>query len=227
MRKNLLLIFLLLIVPFPDSAYAGQILTHWSIQVEGTAPVIKNDVASAREEAVKNALEKAIIQAAAKILPDKFEDEKSQAVKSVMIDKTDRYVKNYRMISENRQHDDYSVKVNVVVALAAVRDDLMQMGLLQRQGEKESRSVTLFLTSVNKYSDFARIKTFLQNRPKIVKSIYPCHLEWKQVQFDLAVVGSVKNLVSELEKTGRYSLAAPEKNQGGAEIILQVKEEVP
>lgn len=226
MRKKLLLIFLLLTGLFWNSAYAGQVSTNWTLQIEGSASIIKNDVAGAREEAIENALEKAIMQAAAKILSDKFEDEKFQAVKSIMIGKADRYVKNYRMISENRQHDVYVVNVNVVVALTSVRDDLLQMGVLQGQGEKESIFVALSLTGVKEYSDFAGLKTFLQNRPKIVKSIYPCRMEWGQVQFDLTVVGSIKNLIAELEKTGRYLLAAPKKNRDGVEISLRVKEEV-
>ena len=226
MRKNLLLMFLLLMGLFCDSVYAGQGLTDWTIQVEGGASLIKNDVAVAREEAVKNSLEKAIMQAAAKILSNQFENEKFQAVKSIMIDKTDRYVKNYRMISENRQHDDYTVKVNVVVALSLVREDLQQMGVLQGPGDQEIVPVALSLKGVKKYSDFARLKTFLQNRPKIVKSIYPCRLEGEQVHFDLVVV-SIRNLAAELEKTGRYSVVAPRKNQDGVEINLQVKEESP
>ncbi|MEN6468701.1 MAG: flagellar assembly protein T N-terminal domain-containing protein [Smithella sp.] len=224
MRKNLLLMFLLLTGFFYGSAYAGQGLNDWTIQVEGGAAVIKNDVALAREEAIRNSLEKAIMQAAAQILLNQFENEKFQAVKSIMIDKADRYVKNYRIISENRQHDDYAVKVNVVVALAAVREDLLQMGVLRGQGDKESVTVALLLKGVKKYSDFDRLKTFLQNRPKIVESIYPCRLEWEQVHFDL-VVGSVRDLAAELEKTGRYLVAAPRKNQDGVEITLQLKEE--
>ncbi|MCK7477857.1 MAG: flagellar assembly protein T N-terminal domain-containing protein [Candidatus Moduliflexus flocculans] len=93
--------------------------TDLTLQVEGRAPVVKNDVALAREEAVKNALEKAIMQAVAKILLDKVEDEKFQAVKSIMIGKADRYIKNYRIISQNRQHDEYTAAVHVVVALVA------------------------------------------------------------------------------------------------------------
>ena len=68
MKKNLLLIFILLIVLFNGSACAGQVLPDTNFLVEGSAPVIKNDEARAREEAVGNALEKAIMQAAAKIL---------------------------------------------------------------------------------------------------------------------------------------------------------------
>jgi len=226
MQKNFVLMFLLLTALFCDSAYTGEPSPGWTFQVEGSAPVIKNDVAFAREESVKNALEQAIMRAAAKVLSEKYEDEKFQAMKSIMIGKADRYIKNYRMISEGRQGDAYTVHVNAVVASAPVREDLLQMGVLQDQSAKESISVALSLRGVKEYSDFAGLKTFLQNRPKIVKSIYPCRMEWGQVQFDLAVVGSLKNLVADLEKTGRYSLESTQKGQGGVEINLQIKEEV-
>jgi hypothetical protein len=226
MRKNRLLLLLLLICIFHHPAYAGQATTDLTLQVDGHSPVIKNDVARAREEAVKNALEKAIMQAAVKILLDNYEDEKFQAVKSIMVGNVDRYIKNYRIISENRQHDDYAANVHVVVALAPVRDDLLQMGVLQDQGEKKGFSASLSLKGMKKYSDFNRLKTFLQNHPKIVKSVYPCSLEWQQAHCDLVLVGEGRNLVAELEKSGRYSTEVIKKNQNIDEINLHVKEEV-
>lgn len=221
MRKNLLLILLICI--FHHSAYAGQTTTDLTLQVTGHASVVNNDVARAREEAVKSALEKAIMQAAAKIMLNKFEDEKFQAVKSILVAKVDRYIKNYRMISENSQHNEYTVNVHIVVALAPVRDNLLQMGFLLDQGEKESSSVSLSLKGMKKHSDFDRLKTFLQSRPKIVKSIYPCSLESQQVHCNLVLVGEVQNLVAEIEKSGRYSLEALKKNQNVVEIVLHVK----
>lgn len=227
MRKILFLIFLLLICLSHHSIYAGQAATDLTLQVEGRSPVVKNDVASAREEAVKNALENAIMQAAAKILLDKFEDEKFQAVKSIMVGKVDRYIKNYRMIAENRQHDEYAANVHVVVALAPVRDDLFQMGFLHHdQGKKEGVLVSLSLKGMRKYSDFDRLKTFLQNHPPIVKSVYPCSLEWQQAHCNLILVGEVQNLMTEIEKSKNYSMETLKNNQNIVEIILHVKEEV-
>ena len=97
---------------------------------------------------------------------------------------------------------------------------------LQDQGEKEVVSVSLSLRGMKKYSDFAHLKTFLQNHPKIVKSAYPCCLEWQRADFDLIIIGSVQSLVAELEKSGRYSLESLKKNKNVVEIHLQVKEEV-
>jgi len=208
------------------AAYAGQTAADMTFQVEGCAPILNNDVVSARIEAVKNASEMAIMQAAAKILLDQYEDETFQALKSVIFGGTDRYIKNYRVISEKKRHDEYTVNARVVVASALVSDDLLQMGMLPDQKGKEGVLVSLSLKGMKKYSDFNRIKTFLQNRPKIVKSVYPCHMEWQQVDCDLVLVGEVQSLVVELEKSGRYSMESVNNNHDGIKINLHVKEEV-
>jgi len=207
------------------AAYANQASTDLVLQVEGHAAVVKNDEARARDEAVKNALEKAILQASAKILLDKYEDEKFQSVKSVMFGRVDRYIKNYRIVSEVRQHDEYTANVHAVVALLPVREDLLQMGILQDQKEKELISVSLSLAGMKKYSDFDRIRTFLLSRSRTVKNIYPCRLEWQHVSFNLRLDGDVQYLIAEFEKTGRYTIDSVNKDQNAVEINLRVKEE--
>lgn len=226
MGKHLALIFLLMICMIHNPVYAGQTVTELKLQVEGRAPIIKNDLARTREEAVKNALEKAIMQATATILSDKFEDEKFQAMKSIMISQATQYAKNYRITSERIQQGEYIANVNVEIALSPVRDDLVQMGILQDQGKTGKTSVFLSLKGIKKHSDFSHLKTFLQTHPKIVIRAYPCRLEWQQAQFNLVISGDAQNLVVELEKTGRYSLEAIEKNQDVVAINLLVKEEV-
>jgi hypothetical protein len=226
MEKRLTLIFLLFICLCVDSAYARQTLTDLTIQADGNAPVVKNDVAAAREKAVKNALERAIMQAMTGCLPDKFDDEKFQAVKSIMTGGVERYVKNYRMISERTEQEVCTVSLNVVMAAALVRNDLLQMGFLQEQGKKEGASVALSLKGMKKYSDFAGVKAFLQGHSEMVKSFYPCRLGWQQAHFDLMVAGSLQSFLVELENSGRYAVETRHKNQDIVEIYLQVKEEV-
>lgn len=223
--KATLFMILLTICISGYAAYAGQVPADLVLQVEGNAPVVKNDEARAREEAVKNALERAILQASAKILLNKYEDEKFQSVKSIMVGKVDRYIKNYRIVSENRRHDEYTANVHAVVALQPVQEDLLQMGILQDQREKELTSVSLSLTGMKKYSEFDRIRNFLQSRSKTVKNIYPCRLEWQQATFNLRLDEDVQSLIAEFEKTGRYTIDSVNKNQNAVEINLRVKEE--
>lgn len=224
MRTPLALIFLVCTCLHCNSVDARQMLTDLNFQIAGSASILKNDVAGAREEAIKNALENAIIRATG-ILSEKFDDEKFQIMKSAMSSKAKRYVKHYRVISENRERDTYTVNLNVVITSSVVRNDLLQMQLLWQQGKKEYIAVALSLKGMKKYSDFADLKAFLQNRFQIVKSVYPCRLEWRQAYFDLIVVGAVQNLLVELANSGRYSMETIHNDKDIVEINLQVKEE--
>jgi len=83
------------------------------------------------------------------------------------------------------------------------------MGFLQiAQKEKIVPVISLKAIGIKKYSDFSRLKEFLQNRTKIVKNIYPCRFEWQQANFEIEMLGDVQFLVDELTQTGRYAIEA-------------------
>lgn len=224
MKKYLMTLFLLLTGVLCGAVWAGEVLTDLSLQVDGKAVVIKNDVTRARENAVKNALEKAILQTAAKLLADKFEEEKFQAVKSILIGKADQYVKNYRITSEKSEQGEYIASVNVLVNQASVKSDLIQMDLIKHSGA--SVNVSVVLKDMKKHADFMRLKSFLQSRSQIVKSVYPCSLEWRQASCDLIITGDVQSLLSELERSGGYVVEERGKKQDGFELNLRMKEGV-
>ncbi|HLZ19672.1 MAG TPA: MBG domain-containing protein, partial [Smithellaceae bacterium] len=94
-KKYLTIVVLFLTGFLCSFAHAQQTSMDANLLVEGRATILKHDVARARESAVKNAQEKAVLQIAEKILSDKFSDEKFQAVKSILIGKAGQYVKNY------------------------------------------------------------------------------------------------------------------------------------
>ena len=196
-----------------------------ALQVEGHATIVKNDIARAREEALRNALEKAILQTATDIVMKPLDEEKVRVMKNSISRRVDHYIKNYRITSETVQGNEYIADVDVVVAIVPVWNELSQMGVLKETGEKTSTAVSLSLKGTRKYSEFVYLKTFLQNHPKIVKSIYPCSFMWRHIQFDLVILGHVRNFSVELEKTGKYTVEVDEKSQGVV-INMQVKEEV-
>lgn len=87
--------------------------------------------------------------------------------------------------------------------------------------------VVLSLKGIRQYADFSGLKVFLQNHPHLVKSFYPCRLEWRQAHFDLMMSGSIQNLITELENSGKYFVETKYQNSKRTEIYLQVKEEAP
>ena len=224
--KTILTFFMILsacLICWP--AGAADNITDLSLQLEGRAKVSNNDLARARDEAVRNALDKGILQSAAIILGHKSEDEKFQSMKSVLIGKSDQFVKNYRIVSEKNDRDQYVVMVSALISQAAVKDELTDMNLMEASDKDAKTQVSVVLRGVKKHSDFIRFVHFLKNRSGIVKSLYPCSLEWQKVQCELTIAGDVQILAAELERAGRYFVETPVKKISGVEINLTLKED--
>ena len=148
-------------------------------------------------------------------------------MKSVLIGKADQYVKNYRIVSEWNTQDEYVVSVNLMIIQGAVREELIHMGIIAGAEKPKGQSVSVNLQGIKKYSDFIRLKSFLQSQTKTVKSVYPCVLESRKAACELVVVGDVKNLVAELEKDGRYEVELNAQNSNTFSINLRQREDQP
>ena len=197
-----------------------------SLDVEGRADIGRNDVARAREEAVQNAIENAILKATAQLMSISVSDDKFQPVKSVIIDESDKYVNNYKIITEMKKPDSYQVSVHVAVNLVNLKNDLNKMGFMQVvQTVKASPIVLINVKGLKKYTDFLFLKDFLQNRKKIVKNIYPCRFEWQQAHFEVEIMGDAQSLIDELTQTGRYALVSGKTDKNQIEMTCLKKKE--
>ena len=207
MRKFLFISHFVLTLFLSVCVYAQDDSAILSLDVEGIADISRNDVASAREEAIQDAIENAILKAAANLMSVPVDDDRFQPVKSIIIDEPDKYVNTYKIVTEMKSPASYEVNVHVVVNLANLKNDLNKMGFLQVvQTENTSPVVLLDVKGLKKYSDFLRLKEFLQSQTKIVKNIYPCRFEWQQVHFEIEIIGDAQSLADELTQTGRYAL---------------------
>ena len=207
--------------------YAQDNSAILSLDVEGSSAISQNDAARAREEAIQDSIEKAILKATAKLMYIPVNDDRFQPVKSIIIDEPDKYVNNYKIVAEMKKPASYEVNVHVVVNLVNLKNDLSKMGFLQLvQTEKTSPIVLLDVKGLKKYSDFLRLKEFLQSRTKIVKNIYPRRFEWQQAHFEIEISGDAQSLVDELTQTGRYALDSGKTGKNQIEMTcLQKKEE--
>jgi hypothetical protein len=227
MRKCLFISFFVLTLFLSVCVYAQDYSAILSLDVEGSADISQNDVARAREEAIQDAIEKAILEVTAKLMSIPVSDDRFQPVKSIIIDEPDKYVNNYKIVAEMKKPASYEVTVHVVVDLVSLKNDLNKMGFLQVvQTEKTSPIVLLDVKGLKKYSDFLRLKDFLQSRTKIVKNIYSCCFEWQQAHFEIEIIGDAQSLADELTQTGRYALDYGKTGKNQIEMTcLQKKEE--
>jgi len=226
MRKFLFISYFVLTLFLSVNVYAQDNSAILSLDVGGSAAINQNDAARAREEAIQNAIENAILKATAKLMSISISDDRFQPVKSIIIDEPDKYVNNYKIIAEIKKPVSYEVKVHVVVNLVNLKNDLNKMGFLQLvQTEKPSPLVLLEVKGLKKYSDFLRLKEFLQSRTKIVKNIYPRRFEWQQANFEIEMIGDANSLVDELTQTGRYAIDSGKLGKNKIEITCLQKKE--
>jgi len=227
MRKFLFISYFILTLFFSVCVYAQEDSAVFSFDVKGSADISQNDSARAREEAIQDAIENAILKATAKLMSIPVSDDRFQPVKSIIIDEPDKYVNNYKIVAEMKRPASYEVNVHVVVNLVNLKNDLDKMGFLQLvQTGKTSPIVLLDVKGLKKYSDFLRLKEFLQSRTKIVKNIYPRRFEWQQAHFEIEIIGDAQSLAGELTQTGRYVLDFGKTGKNKIEMTcLQKKEE--
>jgi hypothetical protein len=226
MRKYLLLSILVLITFNSIPVYAQNDEGVLSLYVEGSAKIKLNDVAGAREEAIQDALEKAILKAVSKVLAVPIKDEKFQQAKNIIVNEQDKYVQYYKITEEKRQSQNFIVNVNVMIALSSLKNDLHKMGFLQTSpAGKNNIRVSLSVIGLKKYSDFVHLKEFLQNRTKLVKNIYPCSFKWSEAHFEIEIFGDVQFFADELVKNVACMLDIKQTDNNRIEMICLKKVE--
>jgi hypothetical protein len=220
MRRYLFLSFLFYLVLGFTFAHARESENLLNLDTEGNAKISQNDVAGARDEAIQDALDKAIYLAASFLLSVPLNDEKFQAIKNALNEDTDKYVSNYKITVENNESDTYSVNVNVSILLSDLKNDLTKMGFLHLlDKDKTNLVVSLRVNSLKKYTDFSRLREFLQKHNKVVKNTYSFHFEWQRAIMEIEIIGTAQVLADELARTGRYLVDTSMIDKNQIEVI--------
>lgn len=178
-----------------------------NLEIEGNAVINQNDAAGARDGAIQDALQRAILEAASNLLSLPVQDKKFLPVKSEIIERQDRYISNYKITAENIQAQAYAVTVNVAVNLPDLQNDLASAGFLKSSGAAGANAiVSLNIKGIKKYSDLSSLTEFLKKRVKMVRNVCPRSFEWQQARLELEISGTVLALADELGKTGQFML---------------------
>lgn len=221
LKKYLLIIFTPLFLLSSIYGYAQKVETGTAIfQVEGSAKIKRDDLAKARDEAIQNALEKAIIEAALTLQEMSVNQEDFKLVKNIIIREPHKYVLYYTITEEDRQPENFQIRANVVVGILALKNDLNKMGFLSRNitGQNELK-ILLTVQGIAKYTDYLKIRDFLLSRTKIIRYIYPARFTWQEVQFELEVLDDAQLLADELVKDTDCSLQIRYSEQNRMEMV--------
>lgn len=100
-----------------------------TVTAEGMAPVQGNP-AIARDNAIQDALRKAVEQAVGTMVASETLVENFQVVRDNIYNKSQGYVKEYKVVKESPQKDLYSVTISATVSTENLKNDLGALGLL-------------------------------------------------------------------------------------------------
>jgi hypothetical protein len=223
MRRNIFILFLLvaLIFPLTSVAFSQDDSDIQIVDAEGTGIIINDDLASGRNSAIRDALQKAVEHVVVTLIPPKTAANKSRVIRDGIYAKGDEYVHDYRIISEKQAQTVYRVNVRSTLFTSNIKDDLKTLGLLK--AEKTMLPVTtvaITIWGLKSYTDYVKVKELLKTRVMGVKNVYQRRFEWGMARLDLDIQGTVQSLTDEIAKTGHFSVKSNRMDQNYIEVTF-------
>jgi hypothetical protein len=132
LRKNVWIggwvVLLLLCGSIPALAQQAQTIT-----AEGVGAVVGGDRAIARDQAIQDALRKAVEQAVGILVSSETMVQNFQTLNDKIYTQTQGYVQNYRVLSETPGPNVHQVTIQATVAIGDLEKDLQALGFLLGQ----------------------------------------------------------------------------------------------
>ncbi len=155
----------------PSAGVAQQGIKPLIVDVEGTGVVIKNNAALARDNAVNDALRKAVEQAVGMFVSSETMVESYQIIDEGIYSKARSYIQNYRIVNENLDESIYVVKVRATVSVASIGNYLQSSGILMARQEMPRIMVVIAEQNVGQqYSNYRLVSTELTISEDVIKS---------------------------------------------------------
>lgn len=143
MKKLLYAVFCILYsVLWVLPSYSQQLTT---ITVEGIGAIVKGDLAIAKDNAVNDALRKAVEQAVGTLVQAQTLVDKYQLISDEIYTKSQGYIKKYAIISERPDLNQGILKVNIQaeVSIGDIKNDLNAIGLILERKNKPRMMVII------------------------------------------------------------------------------------
>lgn len=127
---------------FVSPSYSQQIT---SITVEGIGAIVKGDLAIAKDNALNDALRKAVEQAVGTLVQAQTLVDKYQLISDEIYTKSQGYIKKYAIISERPDLNQGILKVTIQadVSIGDIKNDLNAIGLLLERKNKPRMMVII------------------------------------------------------------------------------------
>ncbi len=132
MKKNFLSgVLILLFLLAGNAGVNGQDVQ--TIKAKGEGWFQGSDALIGKDRAIKDALVKAVEQAVGTLISAETRVQNYQVLNDEIYTKTEGYVQNYKILTENRGKDVYEVTIQASVATGSIKGKLDALGLLLKQ----------------------------------------------------------------------------------------------
>jgi hypothetical protein len=215
-------IFFLFVVMFlcPSVSLGEERERTQVFETEGIAAVIGSDLARARDGAVRDALQKAVIGATRQWLTSQDAERKDEILKERIYDRAEQFTQDFRILFEISDPDIYSVTVRATVFLDSIRKDLQELGLIKTPVLKPSLTrIVLTIRGIRTYSDYIRLRGMLKERIPGIREAVPRETSWGLARFDISAEGTVVALAGWF----REKLSADIQYQGDGYLELSLR----
>lgn len=150
LRKTCTLVLLFLVLSMtndPLPAWGQPLEGAQKLQVVGTGKIRRDNVASARDEAIEHGLWDAVEQETQLLLSPDAVVSHFQPLNTQIFSQPEAFIQDYRVLTESKVGRSYRVVLEATVFVEALRDKLERMGILAT--DKDLPQVVLLLSEKN------------------------------------------------------------------------------
>ncbi|MHB8907521.1 MAG: hypothetical protein ACYDAA_01405 [Syntrophales bacterium] len=220
-RSVILLLFFAIMIASPSISPAEEVLPTQAVDAEGSARIAGGDLARARNEAVRDALQKAVEQVAGRWLAPQEAAKKSAVLKEQITDRAEGFIQEYRVDAETTAVDLYTVAIRATVLADSIRADLRELGLIRQTELKPSVSrISLTIRGIRTYGDYVRCREVLKEKIPEIRESVPREVSWGLARFDIAADGTTQTVAERL----RDKLAAEIQREDERVLEVQLSE---
>jgi hypothetical protein len=218
--SSFVLLLLAVTICFPAVSSSAEMIATQVVEAEGSAPIIGLDLARARDEAIRDALLKAVVQVANRFLDPRDAERRSQLLKEKIYSQADGFIQDYRLLFEASVMDVYTVATRVTVFADGISSELQRLGLIRsNQYNLASAGISLTVRGIRSYGDYTRCYGILKDRISGIRASVPREVSWGQANFFVTAEGTIPAVAERL----REKLAGEIQRQDDRSLEIHLK----
>ena len=133
--RTAITLFAIILLPLTGWASGGEGLQ--TVTSEGVGIVVDGDRATARDQAIGDALRNAVKEAVRTIVSPEKTSEISTTLNDTIYAQSDGYVQNYKILSENQTPNLHTVVIQAAIEMGILEKDLEVHGIIPRQASQQ------------------------------------------------------------------------------------------